>query len=632
MPLSYLRRPLFLCLLAYVAVLAFLHNRGLFRLPPPEILARYHRLKDARIHGRVVSPLKEDFRGPKAFIAADSLDSRPFPHKLLAYLPKGPDWSLLRPGMLVQIQGRLRQPRMPRNPGEFDEKGFLEDRGASCIMSVQTLKILGHPPWNWLPKAWAEGARQSLEGFFKRTLPEDEAHVFSGLCLGFKGPLDRDWNRTIQDAGATHLIVPSGAKTAFVMLGVAFLTTLIRLPPYPRLALAIIVGGFYTLMVGAEAPYTRAFWGGTALGICLIAGRDSGAFQATALAALLTLLWDPKELFGVGFQMTYAAVLGLITAMPGLQTSAKKLPRWLGRLVCVAAISVIVQLMLWPQFANTFGRGSVVGVLANLILVPASGLLMAIGFAAWSIGSWIPASQPLLGQVLGSLARLFVATCGAFASLPYAAIDLSPMSVKAVLVYYLLTGAVLLLPRWKASAAAAAAGLLMWAGTATAGRLSAPALSVLLLRLPPAYPALVTFADGRCWLVDPGTKVSAVVKALRSRGVSRLDRLVLTGPWPERAEERLRRNLSWRATVQVRAPWRLCEREVCFEFGGPDGPRVLEGGAQNSIIPERLISGAVEAATDGRQAEVRFLCLPERPSWSAPWSPSRTRPSPKPGA
>jgi ComEC/Rec2-related protein len=632
MPLSYLRRPLFLCLLAYVCLLAFLHNRGFFRLPPPAILERYHHLKNARIHGRVVSPLKEDFRGPKVFIATDSLDSRPFPHKLLAYLPKDTDWTSLRPGMPVELTGSLRLPRMPRNPGEFDEKAFLEDRGASCIMSAESLEVLGPYPWNWLPKAWAESARQSLEGFFKRTLPADEAHIFSGLTLGFKGPLRRDWNRTIQDAGATHLIVPSGAKTAFVMLCVAFLATLLRLPPYPRLALAILVGGFYTLMVGAEAPYTRAFWGGTALGICLISGRDSGAFQATVLAALLTLLWDPKELFGVGFQMTYAAVLGLIMAMPGLQAATKRLPRWLGRLVCVAAISVIVQAMLWPQFANTFGRGSVVGVLANLILVPASGLLMAIGFGAWSIGSWIPASQPLLGQVLGSLARLFVATCHAFASLPYAAIDLSPMSAKAVLVYYLLAGAVLLLPRWKASAATAAAGLIVWAGTAAAGRLGTPALSILLLRLPPAYPALITFADGRQWLVDPGTKVAALRKALRERGAVKLDRLVLTGPWPKRAQERLRQSLSWREKVQAPAPWKFCEKEVCFEFGGPDGPRVLRGEVQYSIIPERLKSGAVEVATDGRQAEVRSPCLPERPNWSAPWSPSRTKPSPRPGA
>ena len=632
MPLSYLRRPLFLFLIAYVATLAFLHNRGFFHISPPELLARYHRLKYAQIHGRVVSPLKEDFRGQKVFITADSLESRPFPHKLLAYLPKETDWASLRPGMPVELTGRLRLPRIPLNPGEFNEKSFLEDRGASCIMNAETLKILGPPPWNWLPKAWAEGSRQSLEGFFNNTLSEDEARIFSGLTLGFKGPLRRDWNRTIQDAGATHLIVPSGAKVAFVMLGVAFLATLIHLPPSPRLALAIIVGGFYTLMVGAEAPYTRAFWGSTAMGVCLISGRDSGGFQATVLAAFLTLLWNPRELFNTGFQMTYAAVLGLVTAMPGLQTVTKKLPHWLSRLVCVAAISIIVQLMLWPQFANTFGRGSLIGVLANLILVPASGLLMAAAFGAWLAGSLSAAFRPLLNPALGLLVYLFMATCRAFSSLPYAAIDLSSMSTPAIVIYYLLAAAALLIPRWKASLATASAGILLWAGTAAARWFAAPALSVLLLRQPSSHPSLISFADGRHWLVDPGTKVSAVIKTLRSQGVAKLDRLILTGDWPPRAEKRLRRSLSWREEIRVPAPWRLCEKEICFEFGGMNGPRVLGGDVQYSIILERFKSGAVEVATDGRHAEVRSPCMPERPSSSAPWSLSTTRPNPKPGA
>ncbi|MDD5628558.1 MAG: ComEC/Rec2 family competence protein, partial [Elusimicrobia bacterium] len=291
------------------------------------------------------------------------------------------------------------------------------------------------------------------------------------------------------------------------------------------------------------------------------------------------------------------------------------------------AVSVIVQIMLWPIFANTFGRGSVVGVLANLVLVPSSGLFMAAGFIAWLSGAWLPS-----GPVLGCLARLFVATCRAFASLPGAAVDLSPMSPPALAVYYLLAASLLLVPRWKACLLASCAGALVWAGTASARRLARPELNVLFLRLPPAYPALVSFADGRSWLVDPGTRSAALLKALRSRGVAELDRLVLTRDWPPRARQGLRRGLLWRREDRVAAPWSLCAKEVCLEFGGPEGPRVLGGEAQYCIIPERLKTGAVEFAFDGRHAEVRSPCLPERRNWSAPWSPSRTRPSPRPGA
>lgn len=402
-----------------------------------------------------------------------------------------------------------------------------------------------------------------------------------------------------------HILVPSGAKVAFITLGVVLLATSLGLRPVSRLILAVIAGGFYTLMVGAEAPYTRALWAGAALGLCQILGRDSGSFQAITLAAMLTLFWEPRELFSAGFQMTYAAVIGLVIAMPRLQAVAPSLPRWLRGLAGAIAVSVLVQVMLWPLFANTFGRGSLAGVLANIVLVPASGLMMACGFAAWLAALLVPASGPWSARSLGLLARGFVGSCRFFAGLPCAAMDLPPMSSHALLIYYLLVFALLVLPRRRAALALAAAGLCLWTGTALAGRWTAPSVRVLLLRLPPAHPAVMTFSDGRVWLVDPGTKVSAVLKALRCQGIKTLDQVILTRPWPARAEARLRRGLAWRQERRVLAPWGFNDGEIRFEFGGPEGPRVLRGEAQYSIIAGRLKVRAVEVISDGHRAEIR---------------------------
>jgi len=604
MPLGYLRRPLFLVLVLYASVLACLHERGCWRAEPPAELQSRRRLDGALVRGLIISPLKEDFRGQKVFLRADELQGRPFLQGLLVYLPRGTDWGALRPGMPVAIEGVLRLGRPARNPGEFEEKGFLADHGASAVMKARSLSILGPVPGRWKLKAWAEAARRSCEGFFKAALPEDEARIFSGLTLGFKGPLRRDWNRAVQDAGAMHLLVPSGAKVAFVMIIVANLTTLAGFHVLNKLISVFLISAFYTLMVGADPPYARALWAGTALNLCLLCGRDSGAFQAMCLAALLNLVWEPRDLFSAGFQMTYAAVFGLVIAMPTAQRLLPGRPKWLRGLALVAVVSVVVQVMLWPIFANTFGRGSLAGACANLVLVPASGLLMAAGLSAWLTALSFPASAARLGPLLGCLARLFVRTCRFFASWPGAARDLSPMGPAAVIVYYLLAGALLTLPRWKASLLLAAAGLSLWTGAAVAGRLTAPAVRVLLLRSP-GDPALMTFPDGRHWLVDPGTQVSALRKTLGSRGVAAIDRVILTRPLPWRAWHRLRRAVPIRAAQRVAAPWRFCAQSVCFEFGGPDGPRVLRDGTQYSITPSRLKLGAVEVLTDGAQAKIR---------------------------
>ena len=88
MPLSYLRRPLFLALVALMLVLALLKARGrLVASPPPELL-RYRSYPAVVTEGLAASPLRQDHQGYKVFVEARSLQGRPFPWKVLVHFPK----------------------------------------------------------------------------------------------------------------------------------------------------------------------------------------------------------------------------------------------------------------------------------------------------------------------------------------------------------------------------------------------------------------------------------------------------------------------------------------------------------------------------------------------------------------
>lgn len=179
------------------------------------------------------------------------------------------------------------------------------------------------------------------------------------------------------------------------------------------------------------------------------------------------------------------------------------------------------------------------------------------------------------------------------------------MGPAAVIIYYLLVFALLVASRRRLALGLVMVASLLGVGTAALDRWEKPRVSVLLLRLPPAHPAVVSWADGRVWLVDPGSKASAVLKVLKNREIKTVDRLILLRPMTAAASARLNAGLCVRETLPVQAPWSFCERRICFEFGGPEGPRVLRGMAQYSIIPGRLKLGAVEVSTDGDRADIR---------------------------
>lgn len=545
--------------------------------------------------------MKRDRRGSRFLVRAESLAGEPFRQEVLVYLrEREPPL----PGQRALLQGRLRLPRRARNPGEFDARALLAERGVAWVFWAESAQVENEAvPWSWKLWFWAEAARRSMEKSLKRFLPAEQDGLAAGLAMGYKGPLPTPVNRAIQDAGVMHLLVPSGAKVAFVMLGVLWCLLKLGLPPVPRFLGTALVGGFYTLMVGAEAPYARAYLGGLVLLGAGLLDRLPDSFQAMTLSAFLILIYEPRQLFTAGFQMTYLAVFGLVVGMPRFNAFVPKAwPKGLKRLAGVAAVSIIVQLMLWPIFAQVFGRGSVVGLLANLILVPASGFLMAGCFLVWALGSW-PAAAEAAGGALSRLLYFFIETCRFFAGLPGAAVDLAPMSAAAVAVYFLAVFALLLLPEKRLSAALFCAALLLWAGTGLARFRGAPALRLVILSLPAGRPTLLTFAGRRHWLIDPVGPPGAVLKSLRHYGVRRLDKIVLAGGGNPKSLRRLRQRMDV-GDVAVLPGLEVCREGVCARFGGRWGPRLLKGEAEYSIIASRLKSSAVEVAVDGGAVRV----------------------------
>lgn len=567
-----------------MVVLSALHHCGVFAVWVPSWQLAWRQEAHLRLEGVAASPRREDLRGIKIELDDAWIDGQAVGVKVLAYLPKdAPALDAVRPGQRLALTGAMRLPRFPRNLGDFDERSFLSDRGIGWIMKAESVEVLPEPVlWRWLILYWAEGVRLSIERCFASRLEDDDTKLMTGLTLGYKGPLPHELNRAIQDAGVMHLLVPSGAKVAFVLLGIAALCSWFGLPLWARLSIGAFAGGFYTLMVGADPPYARAYLGALALGLGAWLDRESGAFQATVLSAFLILIAEPRALFSAGFQMTYLAMAGLLLAMPRVDGALPQdWPRPVRALACVGAVTVIVQLMLWPVFANTFGRAALLGAAANLPLVPLSGVILSAGFGFW--GLCFVAPEPLVAHAargLGLLLSLFRWLCFKAASLPAAAVELSPLTAPQVAAYYLLAAALLVLPLRKTAAALAAGGLLVLAAGAAAARWRAPPVSVLYLSLrEPA--AVVSFADGRRWLVGPGAPAGTVRKALLALGISRLDKTVLLAQEPG---------------------FSLCEKAVCFSF---DPPAVRKGPEEFSTIKDRLKRSAVEASTDGSRIEIK---------------------------
>jgi ComEC/Rec2-related protein len=606
MPLSGLRRPLAVLAAAYILLLCGLKTAGFFRVEAPEAASAFLWRDGTCLEGRVASGFSPKRQGERVWVEAERLASRcpgadwtalSPPARVLAYLrPDDPEAASVLPGGKVRLDGKLRLPRQASNPGEFDEKAFLEDRGAALVFHCRAVdKVLTGPPW----RRWAEAAaclvHRSVHAYLEEKFPQPSAALLEGFLLGYKGTLDKETRRVFQDSGAMHLIVPSGAKAAFVLWAALLAGAWLGLPRPWRFAAAAGAGGFYVLVVGGEPPYARAYFAALAWMGAYAMERDSSPFQGVVLSALAILILFPRDLFSAGFQMTYAAMMGLSLAVR--RGTARRLPRWLRPFARLLWISFVVQIMLWPAFAAYFGRGSLAGAFANVLLVPASGFVMGSGFGAWlaHAAGWGAAEAFFACSAAASVWGC-LGVCRFFAGLPFAAVDLSPMGPDSVAAYYLAAAGLLVLPRWRVSLAAWALAGVLWAF----GR-EAPALDVLLVSQRGGRAALIRLPDGRTALLDGRIPPAVLDGILRAAGAGGVDELWLRGmagigKRPGPLLERL-------GPVRVRR-WRPGERLAAGPAeveGGEEGAVSLRwGGLAISSLPGETI---VAAALPGRREE-----------------------------
>ena len=300
------------------------------------------------------------------------------------------------------------------------------------------------------------GLRQRALETLYSIFPDPEASLLAGILLGIESGISSETRDAFNDTSTTHIIAISGFNITILAALVISLTG--RTLGMRRGAIvAAIVIALYTILVGADAAVVRAaIMGGLAL-FARFLGRLTLALASLSAAAIAMTLANPNVLWDVGFQLSFAATLGLVLyAEPLKEWFVGFASRWMetaqaNRLSAPVGEFILftfaAQITTLPLMAYHFQRLSLVSFVANPIVLPAQPPLMILGGLAMLAGMiWLP-----FGQFLAWLAWPFPAftirVVDLFAAVPSAALDLGPISFPALLAMYVLLFGVTILLR-----------------------------------------------------------------------------------------------------------------------------------------------------------------------------------------
>ena len=366
-----------------------------------------------------------------------------------------------RPDDEVIFSAHLRAFRNFRNPGGFDYRRHMVFKGihASAWVKAERLVIDSRPRSRSLP--WlVDDARTWLGRILDRIGKEtpEETAVLKALVYGDRSGIDNDLRQRFNLAGAGHLLAISGLHVGIVAtlaFGLfqwifSFSEALLWRGWSRRWAAGatLIPVVAYGILAGMSPSTQRAVIMVAVFLLAVMLGRTLDTLNTLAVAALTILMAFPPALFSISFQLSFVAVLAIVVGMRRFgivydrQASlARKAFLWLSRGLAVSTLAIVGTA---PVVLHDFNQIAIVGIVANLVLVPLIGFLVVPLGLLFSLmaAPLLPVAQVGFQFCLWLIHLSLIAVDG-FASLPFGAFHAVTPSLVEIVLYYVALWAVL---------------------------------------------------------------------------------------------------------------------------------------------------------------------------------------------
>jgi len=344
-------------------------------------------------------------------------------------LPEGVEWfqsyrirlygsnenpQTLEPGSLAIADIRLYSFPEVRNPHEFDYGGWLKSRGIVShgeIERVHSVSKAGGIGWGIF--------RSYVQNNIDQMFNEERAPLAKALMIGYTEELTHEERMSFSRSGLSHIMAVSGMHVGFIIAPFWLL-----IPWFWRwkwgktcglIVMTLLLFG-YAGLTGFSASVCRASIMAWLLTYGKLYHKLRHSVNLLAVAAIILLIIQPTQLFEIGFQLSFSAVLIILLIMPQAQSLIPQKIRynWRGGFLTIILISIIVQVGLLPLLTFYFGEFSFAGPAANALVVPLLSLAVPVGLAGSllyavvpEISAWMIVPVEWVLHWIGSVALFF---------------------------------------------------------------------------------------------------------------------------------------------------------------------------------------------------------------------------------
>jgi competence protein ComEC len=255
---------------------------------------------------------------------------------------------------------------------------YLSTKRISALVEASSVRPLGER------RGWIGQIHRRTDVALGYGLRPREAAVVKGMVLGDRSLIPEDLEKSFQRSGVTHVLAISGQHVAILAAVIYFVLRLFAIPTAIRAGITIGLIWPYILIAGAPPSAIRAGVVATFVLAAPLFGRQVSPLHFMSTMLALVLAYNPQLVYNTGFQLSVAAVFGILLFTRPLKslvgrTLLRPFASPPGQLSNLIAVSLAAQIATSPVVAATFDQVSLVGVLTNLVAVPISGPILILG-------------------------------------------------------------------------------------------------------------------------------------------------------------------------------------------------------------------------------------------------------------
>ncbi|MEQ8905004.1 ComEC/Rec2 family competence protein [Ekhidna sp.] len=323
------------------------------------------------------------------------------------YVRKDSSGNSLKYGDQLNIYGGFYPVPGPDNPDEFNYQLYLKRQNIYSHAFVKTsdIKVNGNYPQNRF-LSWAYSLREvAAQTIDKNIQNPRENGIAKALLIGIKDYLDNDVKQAYSSAGAMHVLAVSGLHVGIIFLIIKlFLGRLRAYGKWGKYAfgfISVFIIWLYATVTGLSPSVLRAATMFSLVAISQASVREGNIYNTLGFAAFILLIFDPYLIYSVGFQLSFAAVIGIVYLQPKLYRLLD-FRLWLtDKAWAITCVSIAAQLATFPLSVYYFHQFPTYFLASNLIVIPAAFIMLVGGMSMLIIEPIYESLSTVIGQLLG---------------------------------------------------------------------------------------------------------------------------------------------------------------------------------------------------------------------------------------